>query len=398
MLLATALLGLSGCDIAEPEDEDPDQEFLNRIIRTYGEWPSLATAVIQTIDGGYALTGTILLPESGHRVLLVRTDEDGNMSWMGTYPITGWSWIHGHSVQQTSDGGYIFAGLSGGLDAGSHVILTRIDAAGIQSWSKVFFRGRGFMARQTEDGGFVVAGHGLNSPSLFDMWLLRTDENGDTLWTRFYGGDESEEAREVFITEDGGYCLIGVTASFGAWPFDAYLVITDSLGNPVSSHTYGGAGYDYIYAGDQTDDGGYIMAGYSRSFAPELDAQMYLIRVDAEGNLVWERDYGGPRGEVGRSVRQTDDGGYIVAGFTESFGAGYDVWLVRTDADGDTLWTRTYGTANDETGNSVLQTEDGGFVVAGTINGLGLLYPGENDRAFLMITDENGDWIEWSKE
>jgi hypothetical protein len=167
-----------------------------------------------------------------------------------------------------------------------------------------------------------------------DFYLIKTDSSGDTLWTRTYGGDDIDEGFSVQQTADGGYVIAGVTESFGAGDMDVYLIKTDSSFDTLWTRTYSGEGDDHGYSVQQTDDGGYVIAGFTESFgAGEED--VYLIKTDSSGDTLWTRTYGGVGFDYGRSVQQTEDGGYVIAGYTNSFGAGgADVYLIKTDPDG----------------------------------------------------------------
>jgi hypothetical protein len=158
--------------------------------------------------------------------------------------------------------------------------------------------------------------------------------------------------------------------SFGARGFDIYLLRTDADGNEIWSNTYGGVGLDDVRSVRQTDDGGYIAVGYTMSFGNLF--LVYVVKTDAEGTEVWSRTFGGPGQDMGYGVRQTADGGYAVIATTNSFGAGlFDVYLIRTDANGDSLWTRTYGDAGDDTGYGLEITAEGDFIITGATSSMG---------------------------
>jgi hypothetical protein len=236
------------------------------------------------------------------------------------------------------------------------------------------------------DGGYIIAGYSYSfGASNSDIYLIKTDSLGDTLWTRTYGGPQDDGAYSIRQTSDGGYIVVGSTESFGLGPEDVYLVKTDSLGDTLWTKTYGGTSWDLGLSVQQTLDGGFIIVG-DTYLGPGV-GNVYLIKTDIQGDTLWTKNYGGNQIDRGRSVQQTSDKGYIIAGITESFGAGtYDVYIIKTDTLGDTLWTKTYGSAGEDHGNSVQQTSDGGFIVSGTIRG----------DVYLIKTDSLGDTL-WTK-
>lgn len=197
------------------------------------------------------------------------------------------------------------------------------------------------------------------------------DQDFDILWTRTYGGGSSDLGYFVQQTFDGGYIIAGCTESFGAGSSDAYLVKTDRNGNEVLSKTYGGANHDECHSARETSDGGYIIVGYTESFGAG-GSDVYLIKTDMNGDTLWTKTYGGTRSEAGYSVQQTSDGGYIITGYTGSFALGNsDVYVIKTDAHGDTMWTKTYGGSGDDCGYSIQQTSDGGYVIGGSMYSAG---------------------------
>jgi hypothetical protein len=188
--------------------------------------------------------------------------------------------------------------------------------------------------QQTTDGGYIIAG-GTDSfgAGIYDAYLVKTDGEGNEEWSRTFGGEDNDTADSVQQTADGGYIIAGDTESFGV-DGDFYLVKTDGEGNEEWSRAFGGEETEEADSVQQTADGGYIIAGYTISYgAGSWDA--YLVKTDGEGNEEWSRAFGGESYDLASSVQQTADGGYIIAGYTESFGAGnYDVYLVKTDGEG----------------------------------------------------------------
>jgi hypothetical protein len=348
-------------------------------------------SVQQTVDGGYIIAGrTTSFGAGAYDVYLIKTSVAGFALWTATYG--GPSDDFGFSVQQTTDSGYIIAGMTKSRGAGDFgVYLVKTNAAGDTLWTRAYGgtdSDQGWSVQQTTDGGYIIVGttwsYGAGSA---DIYLIKTGANGDTLWTRTYGGADNDYAYSVQQTADDGYIIAGFTLSFGAGSEDIYLVKTNAAGDTLWTRTYGGTDPDNASSVQQTVDGGYIITGYTMSFGAGSE-DVYLIRTNAAGDTVWTRTYGGTSIDAGNSVQQASDGGYVIAGHTESFGAGgQDAWLIRTDADGDTLWTRTFGDTADEDGRSVQQTADGGFLVAGWINSFGA---GGYD-VYLIKTDSLGN-------
>ena len=340
--------------------------------RTFGGTNiDVAYGVRQTRDGGYVVAGYTRSfgTVSGRNVLLIKTDQSGDEEWLRTFG--GNDDEEGYSVQQTIDGGYIIAGYTKSWGAGSNdVLLIKTDTSGNAEWTQTFGGTQAeeaYSVWQTYDGGYIVAGatssYGAGSR---DVWLIKTTSSGTESWRKTLGGFGSDGARSVEQVSDGGYVVTGWTYSYGPGAVgNVWLVKTDTSGNMAWNRFFGGTDVDRGYCVQQTTDRGYIVTGYTSSFGSGLD-DMVLIKTDSAGNESWTRTFGGSGRDYGNCVRQTADGGYIIAGYTLSFGAGGDdVWLVRTDANGNQTWTGTYGGSASDVAYSLDRTSDGGYIVAG---------------------------------
>jgi hypothetical protein len=304
----------------------------------------------------------------------------------------------GYSIQQTPDGGFIIAGQTDSYGAGSEdVYLVKTDANGNINWSRTYggiSYDDGYSVSITNDGGYIIAGVTVNFGAGFaEAYVIKTDANGNTAWTKTYGGPGTwEDAVAVHQSSDGGYIIVGHTTSYGAGDRDVYLIKTNANGDTTWTRTFGDTLYERCYAVAECNDGGFILTGHTTSYGAGMQ-DLYLIKTDTNGNAMWTKTYGGSDWDEGWDVRQTSDSGFIITGFTASFGAGdRDVYMIRTDVNGDTLWTKAYGGINRDEGFCVRETNDGGYIITGTTNSFGA----GNYDAYLMKTDGNGTLL-WSK-
>jgi len=338
-------------------------------------------SVQQTTDGGYILTGWTRSFGAGfYDVWLIKTDASGDTLWTKTFGVSGGGCISGpvgdvgHSVQQTNDGGYIITGHIWRSFCDIDIWLIKTDASGDTLWTKIFggsYSDAGNSVQQTTDGGYIITGDTYSLAGEYDVWLIKTDASGDTLWTKTFGGSNIDFGKSVQQTTDGGYIIAGITESFGAGDYDVWLIKTNASGDTLWTKTFGGSDSDEASSVQQTSDGGYIITGRTESFGAG-ESDIWLIKTEASGDAIWTKTFGGSSYDEVHSVKQTTDGGYIITGFTESFGAGEaDIWLVKTEASGDTLWTKTFGGGSRDWGYSVQQTNDGGYIVTGYTTSFG---------------------------
>lgn len=316
-----------------------------------------------------------------------------------------------YDLVQTSDGGYALAGsksrfLGSGRWLAEDFWLIKTDGSGTVLWNRTYNRSasvdQGRSLIQTSDGGYAIVGITDS-----DFWLIKTDSSGGLEWSRTYGGTQIDWPYSLIQTTDGGFALLGITYSSGAGSVDAWLVKISSQGSPQWSKTFGGTSADYAYSLVQTSDGGYVFVGITQSFgAGSYD--IWLVKTDGSGNPQWSRTYGGPWYEDARSVIQTRDGGYAIAGAREiiltPYDSDYNAWLLKTDPSGNIQWDAEYGGLEDDGLGLLVQTSDDGYVLAGTTASFGVRcvadYPPcsafDTFNAWLVKTSSSGG-LEWSR-
>ena len=361
--------------------EPPETEWT----RTYGGTKEdVPKSVIQTDDGGYALAGRTNSSGAGdHDFWLVKTDGDGNMQWNRTYGSTGTECAEGGTVQ-TSDGGYLLVGHKG-VEPNRDMWVVKTDFNGTMEWNKTYGgpnddTGRGAISAD-DDGGYTLIGNTRSfGEGDYDFWLIKINSTGDVQWNYTYGGANTELAACLIQTNDSGYALAGRTRSFDAGSQDFWLVKTNSTGGIEWNQTYGTSDFETATAVIQTNDGGFALAGQKGIHSTD---DCWLVRTNATGHEQWNETYG-PDEDHALSMIQTGDGGYVLVGATRSFEAGgRDFWVIKTDFNGTREWNQTYGGASDDVALSVVQTDDGGYAVAGFTESFD-----DGDRDFWLIKIE----------
>jgi len=367
--IAVSIL-LSSCLVASAEASSTTWT------QTYGGTNiDAADSVIQTFDGGFAVAGdTNSFGVGGYDVWLLKTDAYGNIEWSKYYG--GKREDYACSVVQTSDGGYALAGHTWSFGVGEcDFLLIKTDAHGNMEWKNTYGGPELDAVHQmiaTSDGGYALAGYtGTTGANSLDGWFVKTDEFGKMEWNQTYKWEEFDRIFSLVEPSDGGYALVGETNSFGAGFTDFWLIRTDASGNMLWNKTYGGKGFDTAYSLLETPDGGYAIAGDTDSFN-EGKYDVWLIKTDANGNMEWDQRYERtPAQEFSNFIRpcslvRTLDGGYAIAAKTKTSGtSNYDFWLIKTDEQGNMEWNQTYGDAKHEQPNSLVATSDGGYVMAG---------------------------------
>lgn len=326
-----------------------------------------AYAIDQTADGGYILAGqTSSFGSGGYDYYIVKLDESGTVEWQKTFG--GASAEIARDVQQTADGGYVVVGRSSSFKTGGcDVYIIKLGSDGTKAWEQVYGDSTWndpHAVMQTSDGGYIVAGYtGDIGAGTEDVYVMKLDASGEQVWEQTYGGAGTDVANAVRQTTDLGYIVAGYTASSGAGNWDVYLLKMNSSGTVLWEKTIGGTDYDAAEAIVQTADGGYIAAGFTES-SGSGGSDMYVVKLDSAGTVTWEQVYGGVNDDHLYAVQQTRDNKFVVAGFSGSADAS-DLYLAKLDTEGDKVWERSYGGTGDDHAYDIRQTEDRGFVVAG---------------------------------
>jgi len=340
-----------------------------------------AYSIQQTTDGGYIVAGYTWSFGAGYDdVYILKVNSDGSLAWQKTFG--GSSYDAAYSIQQTTDGGYIVAGyMSGDVD------VLKLNPDGSLAWQKTFGGSSydaAYSIQQTNDGGYIVAG-GTESFGAGgrDVYILKLNSDGSLAWQKTFDESYVDVANSIQQTTDGGYIVAVGTESFGAGGY-AYILKLNSDGSLAWQKTFEGGS---AYSIQQTTDGGYIVAGYTNSFGA-IYRDAYIVKLNSDGSLAWQKTFGGSNWDEAYSIQQTTDGGYIVAGYTASFGAGsYDAYVLKLSSDGSLAWQKTFGGNDHEKAYSIQQTTDSGYIVAGYTWSFGAGY----DDVYILKLDSNGE-------
>jgi len=284
----------------------------------------------QTDDGGYVLAGRYVYYSHGFHesIWIYKTDQYGEKEWDYKFPDDGMG-CTSYDVLQTEDGGYALTGIYY-FESG----IVKLDSLGNEEWNKYYLNTSSGRSIIKYNSGYLIAGNTYDYDNeSYDLSVTRTDSLGNEIWTKYFGSVLNEEAFSVLDLDNFIY-IAGYTESFGNGGKDIYLIKSDSLGNEIWNKTYGGTADDTASSVNVTSDGNLIITGMTESFGSE-GKEVWLFKTDTDGNVLWEHTFGGSGDDVANSVQQTADGGYILAGYTDSFGAGgKDTWIIKTDENG----------------------------------------------------------------
>jgi hypothetical protein len=338
--------------------------FFKGWMKTFGRPNSTnyGDSVQQTIDGGYIIAGATMPVNSIiSDIWVIKTDRDGNKVWDKTFG--GSNWDYPSDIKQTNDKGFLITGRTYSFGAGmDDVWVLKLDQNGDIQWNKTFgtpLYDCGLEGQQTTDGGYIIVGSINPHEALsFDVWLIKLDYQGNEQWNRTFGKPQSEDyGYSVQQSRDGGYILAGSTG-IALW-----LIKTDAQGNERWNRTY--SGNTQAHSVELTSDGGYIIVG--NKYDSDSRSNIWIIKTNQDGGEQWSKTYDSTGDDYGRQTYQTTDGGYILIGTTQPYGAVNSyAWMIKLDNSGNDQWNRTYGGKSGGMGNSVALTSDGGYIITGS--------------------------------
>lgn len=350
----------------------PPTEQWNRTVG--GDDRDFTDSIVETADGGFLAAGKTASFGAGFDdAWLLKVDATGNEQWNKTYG--GRSQESAREIVPAHGDGFVFAGSTASFapPPRTDAWLVKVDANGIELWNQSYGRtelnglAQGVVA--TSDGGYLLVGW-IGDEGFIDTtsdgWLVKVDANGTQEWNRTYGGADEDVGWGVVETSDG-YVFAGTTKSFGGGDSDAWLVKVDANGDAVWNRTYGDAATQVAWDVTVTTDGGFALGGGTA--VGSGDNAFWLVKVDADGNEEWSQTYNGPGTDVAKSVIVTSDAGYALAGIGSNLpwgSGGTDFWLVKTDANGNEQWNVTAGDGSSERPEDVIETSDGGYALAGS--------------------------------
>lgn len=419
-ILAVFVLVVFGSCTSDDTQADPTDEvtFLGEVdwIKNFGgAGEDTAQAIVQAQDGGFAVLGFSNSTDGDlagkttavNDYWLLKLDAEGNLQWNKTYG--GSKDDRGQSVVQTSDGGYAIVGYAmsddgdGSNNEGFHDNwILRLDVNGNILWEKSFgFSGHdhSYDVTETSDGGLFFTGfldvtssggegnegkgNYLTRHGVGEFWGTKLDIDGNLVWRRYFGGTNNDRSFGVLEANDGGILMAGASesndfdVSNSKGSYDFWVVKVSSTGTLLWESSFGGTGIDKSYDIVKTNDNSYVITGNTFSTDGDIsknngESDVWLIKIDDNGNLVWEKTFGGTGFDAARGLSLTSDGGFAIAGNSKSSDGDLnenngenDLWLIKTDSNGNIVYQSTFGGPGLDYGFDTLETEDGSLILVG---------------------------------
>lgn len=329
----------------------------------------VARSIRRAGNDGLIITGSARIDDQ-EDIWLVKMDTSGNVLWEKTFDGTDWNrpdsaraWDYGSDIQVTQDGGYIIMGTNEVDQAmNSFFWLIKTDANGSVEWDKKIgplYENYASAVKQTYDNGYIMGG---SSQMFFKM--IKCDINGTKEWEKVLNAPDMGGASSVLVTKNGEYVSAGYIVSSSS-ASDFYLVRVDGFGNIIWDKTYGGNDYEQAEDVLLTDDNGFLMVGYTNSKGNGKN-DFWLIKTDMNGNMIWDKTFGGSGSDQAYDICSTSDGGFLIAGSTESFGNGaIDYWVIKIDINGNVEWDQTIGGSGSDFAQSIAEISTNKYIVVG---------------------------------
>ncbi len=306
--------------------------------------------ILPTQDGGFIVAGVTRRHRGVADIWIVKFDSSGNIIWENSYG--GQYADYGFHIIETSDGGFLVTGSSISYSNSEDIWILKLNGDGTVNWQKVIGGAgtdKAYSAVEDSGGNYVITGYYSTSQGS-EIWVLKLSTNGNIIWQKIFGDNSTgmEVGRSVTATSDGGYLIAGTTDSYGNGSKDLLIIKLDKNGNLMWSKVYGGAGSENAYTVIETSDGGYIVAGATDSFGAGLN-DGWLIKIDNNGTIVWEKTYGGSANDILWSVKETQDGGFVATGYSVSFSGNLDMLIIKAGRDGRVKSCTAVGTGSSNT-------------------------------------------------
>lgn len=301
-----------------------------------------------------------------------------------------WQKVYGGSRSEKSydikrDGkSYVIVGETTSFGAGKDVYLLKINDKGEKILEKVFGGPKddfGYSIICEDDGYLIVGGTKSFGKGNTDVYLLKVDKEGNLLWQKTYGDKGADEGWKILKVKDNNYLIVGKTNSKGN--YDVYVLKVDKEGNLVWEKNFGGKGGDYAYSLSPSLDNTFFIVGTTNSFRENTD--VYLLKIDGDGNLIFEKNFGKDGFDFGYGIKSLEDGGAIIVGNTNSFSEDTDVYIIKIDRDGNIIWEKHFGGKGSDSAFNIEKTFDGNFILVGGSNSKGF---GGSDLYLLKITKD----------
>ncbi len=344
-----------------------------------------AEAIIPTGNGNFVLAGTAKV-NTVEKAIVMRLNAKGDTIWYSNNLFAKTS--KAYDVIENQDGDLVVSGTV--LNGYEKAFIAKLDATGTVLWTKTHSGSTSFSAgyaiAESGSGGYVIAGANYTSTHGNDFYIIKTDSVGDTIWTRNVGGPGDEVANSIMVLGNGEIIAGGYTQSYGAGGYDGYLVKLSSTGSVLWTKTYGKLQDDYLYAAKATADQGFLLCGKTKSFGN--NDQYYLVKTDAAGDTLWTNVFGGNGTDIATGCGETQDGGYLVSGYSNKFNpAGNDYLMIKTDAGGKKQWEKFYGYPSFNTEF----TNDLEVLLTGEMILCGYTQPSTGHKSIYVVkTDMNG--------